>query len=138
MFCGDFGPQRDYAALLDAAATVVRRAPRFAWKFWVATPLELGSGGVLMCAGWPNDASNPPHRLPLGRSYPNVMVANPTYDPVTPLINAVSVWLQLPEARLLIADFDGHQSIRSRCAFEVQLGFLLDMASAQPVTICRD
>jgi hypothetical protein len=66
------------------------------------------------------------------------MVANPTYDPVTPLINAVSVWLQLPEARLLIADSDGHQSIRSRCAFEVQLGFLLDMASAQPVTICRD
>ena len=57
---------------------------------------------------------------------------------VTPLINAVSVWLQLPEARLLIADSDGHQSIRSRCAFEVQLGFLLDTASAQPVTICRD
>jgi TAP-like protein len=66
------------------------------------------------------------------------VVANPTYDPVTPLINAFRLWIQLPEARLLIADSDGHQSIRSRCAFEGQLGFLLDPASAQPVTICLD
>jgi TAP-like protein len=87
--CSEFGPQRDYAALLNAGATVARLAPRFAWKFWMATPLELASAGVLMCAGWPNEASNPPHRLPPGGSYPNVMVANATYDPPTPLINAV-------------------------------------------------
>ena len=50
-----------------------------------------------------------------------------------------AAWLQLPEARLLIAEADGHQSlVVSRCAFEVQLGFLLDPASAQPVTICPD
>jgi hypothetical protein len=102
------------ARSLRSPPSCARLAPRFAWKFWVATPLELSSAGVLMCAGWPNEASNPPHRLPVGGTYPKVMVANPTYDPVTPLINAVSVWLQLPEARLLIADSDGRQSLRSR------------------------
>jgi pimeloyl-ACP methyl ester carboxylesterase len=139
VFCSDYGPQRDYAALLDAGATVARLAPRFAWKFWVATPLELSSAGVLMCAGWPHEARNPPHRLPAGGSYPNVMVANPTYDPPTPLSNAVSVWLQIPEARLLIADADGHQSlVVSRCAFDAHLRFLLDPASTPPVTLCPD
>ena len=51
-------------------------------------------------------------------SHPNVIVANTTHDSQTPLINALSVWLQIPDARLLIADADGHQSlIYSRCAF---------------------
>jgi hypothetical protein len=68
-----------------------------------------------------------------------VLVASATYDPPTPLSNAVSVWLQIPEARLLIADADGHQSIlASRCAFEAQLRFLRDPASAPPVTLCPD
>jgi TAP-like protein len=138
VFCSDSGPQRDDAALLDAGATVARLAPHFAWKFWVATPLELSSAGVLMCAGWPHEASNPPHRLRVG-PHPNVLVASATYDPPTPLSNAVSVWLQIPEARLLIADADGHQSIlASRCAFEAQLRFLRDPASAPPVTLCPD
>jgi len=83
-------------------------------------------------------ASNPPHRLRVGL-HPNVMVANDAYDPPTPLINALSVWLQIPDARLLIADVDGHQSlVWSRCAFETQLRFLLDPASVQPVTLCPD
>jgi pimeloyl-ACP methyl ester carboxylesterase len=137
VFCNDYGPQRDYAALLDASATAARLAPRFAWKFWVATPLELATAGVALCAGWPIAAGNPPHRLPPGGSYPNVLVANAAYDPPTPPANAFRLWLQLPEARLLIADADGHQSwIVSRCAFEAQLRFLLDPASAPPYTIC--
>jgi pimeloyl-ACP methyl ester carboxylesterase len=136
VYCGTFGPQRDYDALLDAGANVARLAPRFAWKFWVATPLELASAGTLMCAGWPNEAGDPPHPLHIS-PHPNVLVATATYDPPTPLISAVSVWQQIPEARLLIAETDGHQAILvSRCAFEFVRDFLLDPPSAQPVSIC--
>jgi hypothetical protein len=53
------------------------------------------------------------------------MVASPTHDAATPLINALSVWLQIPQARLLIADVDGHQSlILSACAFKADARFL--------------
>ena len=31
-------------------------------------------------------------------------------DPPTQLINALAVWLQIPDARLLIADADGYES----------------------------
>jgi hypothetical protein len=67
------------------------------------------------------------------------MVANGTHDPATPLINALSVWLQIPDARLLIADVDGHQSLAwSRCAFEAQLRFLVDPTSVSATTLCPD
>lgn len=136
VYCADYGPQNDYAALLEASATVARLAPRFAWKYWVATPLALASAGATMCAGWPNEATNPPHRLRVG-AHPNVMVASATYDPPTPLTNALNVWLQIPEAKLLIAETDGHQALlASDCAFEVVLDFFLDPASVQPTTIC--
>src|SRR5262249_44774135 len=108
--CSDFGRQRDYAALLAAGAAVADRAPRFAWRFWDAAPIAHSARGVGVCGGCPADASTPPHRLRVG-SHPNVMVANGTHDPATPLINALSVWLQIPDARLLIADVDGHQTI---------------------------
>jgi len=81
-------------------------------------------------------ARNPPHRLNVG-SHANVMVANSTHDSQTPLVNALSVWLQIPDARLLIADVDGHQSlIHSRCAFEVVARFLDDPESAATTTLC--
>jgi hypothetical protein len=136
--CSDFGPQRDYAALLAAGAAVARRAPRFAWRFWDAAPMAHGATGVGDCVGWPVEATNPPHRLQVG-SHPNVMVASPTHDPATPLINALSLWLQIPDARLLIADVDGHQSLAwSRCAFEAQFRFLLDPTSVSATTLCPD
>ena len=136
--CSDFGPQRDYAALLTAGAAVARRAPRFAWRFWDAAPMAHGATGVGDCVGWPVEATNPPHRLQVG-SHPNVMVASPTHDPATPLINALSLWLQIPDARLLIANVDGHQSLAwSRCAFEAQLRFLLDPTSVSATTLCSD
>lgn len=136
--CSDFGPQHDYAALVAAGAAVAGRAPRFAWRFWDAAPIAHGATGVGDCVGWPSEASNPPHRLQVG-SHPNVMVANGTHDPATPLINALSVWLQIPDARLLIADVDGHQTIAwSRCAFEAQLRFLLDPTSVSATTLCPD
>jgi hypothetical protein len=65
------------------------------------------------------------------------MVVNATHDPPTPLINALAVWLQIPEARLLIADVDGHQALtQSRCAYEAIARFLDDPASVPPTTIC--
>jgi hypothetical protein len=138
VLCADYGPQRDYAALLAAGTELTARAPRFAWKFWDATPVAHGTAGVGDCVGWPMEARNPPHRLP-SHLHRNVMVANPTHDPATPLANALSVWLQIPDARLLIADTDGHQSvIQSRCAFDAQYRFLADQTSVSATTLCPD
>jgi pimeloyl-ACP methyl ester carboxylesterase len=136
VYCGTFGPQNDYGALVDTYANVARLTPRFAWKFWVATPLPLSSGGTAMCAGWPNAASDPTHPLQIS-PHPNVLVATATYDPPTPLLNAMSVWLQIPEAKLFIAETDGHQALLvSNCAFEVVRDFFLVPTMAQPVTVC--
>ena len=102
------------------------------------TPQAHATASVAGCAGWPITERDPPHRLRIG-SHPNVLVANPSYDPATPFVNAASIWLQIPEARLLIAEADGHQSlIVSRCAFEAMLRFLLDPTSTPPITICPD
>jgi pimeloyl-ACP methyl ester carboxylesterase len=138
VLCADFGPQQDYAGLIAAGAAVARRAPRFAWRFWDAAPEAHGGLGVGDCVGWPYEAANPPHRLRVG-AHPNVMVANNTHDPPTPLINALAVWLQIPDARLLIADADGHQSVVwSRCAFETQFRFLVEPTSVSATTLCPD
>jgi pimeloyl-ACP methyl ester carboxylesterase len=128
VLCADYGPQDDYAALAADNAALARQAPHFAWLF----PLELPGA----CVGWPYAASNPPHRLRVG-PHPNVLVANPTHDPATPLVAAVAVWSQIPQARLLIADADGHQSWPfSRCAFEAQVRFLTDPSSLATTTFC--
>ncbi len=136
VLCGSWGPQDDYNALQEASTTVTRVAPRFAWKYWDPTPQAHATASVAGCAGWSLPAGDPPHRLQVGL-HPNVMVANPTYDPATPLSNAASVWLQIPEARLLVAEADGHQSwLVSECAFEAQLQFLFDPSSAPRITTC--
>src|SRR5262249_55901967 len=102
VFCSDYGPQRDYAKLAAIGDMLAKAAPRFVWKFWNSIPIANASAGVGVCVGWPREAVNPPHLLRVG-PHRNVMVANPTHDPATPLTNAVSVYLQIPEARLLIA-----------------------------------
>jgi hypothetical protein len=51
--CADFGPQRDYAALIATGAAVAGRAPRFAWRFW-----DAAVGGARRDRGG---------RLPIGR-----------------------------------------------------------------------
>jgi pimeloyl-ACP methyl ester carboxylesterase len=136
VFCSDYGPQRDYASFQRQAIAISRRAPRFAWKFWDSTPIAHASAGVLDCAGWPLPASYPPHRLQVGL-HRNVMVANPTHDPATPLTAALSVWMQIPDARLLIADVDGHQSlILSQCAYRTQLRFFGEVKAPESVTLC--
>jgi pimeloyl-ACP methyl ester carboxylesterase len=138
VYCGDYGPQDDYAALRAAGEAIALKAPRFAWRFWDATPSAHGTVGIGVCAGWPLEARNPPHRLQVG-SHPNVMVANPTHDPSTALSGALAVYLQIPEARLLIADVDGHEAlVLSRCAFEAELRFLNDPTSVSTTTPCPD
>jgi hypothetical protein len=65
------------------------------------------------------------------------MVLNATHDPPTPLANALSIYLQIPEARLVIADADGHQAlIVSKCAYETAARFLADPKSVPSVTLC--
>jgi pimeloyl-ACP methyl ester carboxylesterase len=137
--CSDSGPQNDYASLLAAYKALEAKAPRFAWKFWDATPSAHGTYGAGDCAGWPAGATNPPHRLKLTGLYPNVLVANSTHDSSTPLVSALSVWMQIPDSRLLISDVDGHQSlIWSRCAYETVVRFLHDPASVELTTICAN
>ena len=130
VLCADYGPQDDFAALAADNEALARQATHFAWLYSLELP---GS-----CAGWPREASNPPHRLQVG-SHPNVLVANPTHDPATPLVAAVAVWSQIPQARLLIADTDGHQALPfSRCAFETQVQFLSDPSSLPTTSFCPD
>jgi len=136
VFCADYGPQNDFDALLPVASTITAEAPNFIWKFWDAYPIAHATLGVPDCAGWPWPAINPPHALNLG-PHPNVLVMNAAYDPATPLTNALAVWLQIPQARLLIAEVDGHQAwILSRCAFESARQFLADPSRMQRTTIC--
>jgi pimeloyl-ACP methyl ester carboxylesterase len=136
VFCSDYGPQRDYAKLVATGDMLAKVAPRFVWKFWNSSPIENASAGVGVCVGWPREAANPPHLLTVG-PHRDVMVANPTHDPATPLTNALSVYLQIPEARLLIADVDGHQSmLLSKCAYEIDARFLADPKSVSSVTLC--
>jgi pimeloyl-ACP methyl ester carboxylesterase len=136
VICADYGPQRDYAKLAATADTLAKAAPRFVWKFWDSMPMAHASAGTGDCVGWPRDAVNPPHQLKVG-PHRNVMVSNSTHDPATPLANAVSVWLQIPQARLLIADVDGHQSLPlSKCAYEAEARFLADPDSASSTTLC--
>ncbi|MGA8534690.1 MAG: alpha/beta fold hydrolase [Candidatus Tumulicola sp.] len=136
VICADYGPQTDYDALVSDGKAISNEAPRFAWKFWDYTPILRASVGVGDCVEWPIAAGYPPQRLRVG-AHPNVMVANPTHDPATPLANALSVWLQIPQARLLVADSDGHQSwIVSKCAFEAEARFLGDPQNYPSVTLC--
>lgn len=130
VICADYGPQDDFAMLAADNAALARQAPHFAWLYSQELP-----GG---CVGWPREATNPPHRLAVG-PHPNVLVANGTHDPATPLVAAVAVWSQIPRARLLIADVDGHQVLPvSRCAFEAQVRFLSDPSSLPATTFCPD
>jgi pimeloyl-ACP methyl ester carboxylesterase len=136
VICSDYGPQRDYASLMPLADTLAKVAPRFAWKFWDSSPMEHASAGIGVCAGWPLEASFPPHPLKVG-PHRNIMVLNATHDPPTPLANALSISLQIPESRLVIADSDGHQAlIVSQCAYEVAARFLADPKSVSSVTLC--
>jgi pimeloyl-ACP methyl ester carboxylesterase len=131
-------PQLGWPAIARMLAQASRGDTSALDKLAEAASLGSTAADPWVAAGWPSEASNPPHRLQVG-SHPNVMVANGTHDPATPLINALSVWLQIPDARLLIADVDGHQTLAwSRCAFEGQLHFLLDPTSVSATTLCPD
>jgi hypothetical protein len=128
VMCADFGPQSDYQTLAADAALLAAVAPRFgAWQFWDT----MGA-----CVGWPAAASYPPRRLQVG-PHPNVMVANTTHDPATPLVGALAIQAQIPASRLLIAHADGHQAWAwSRCGFEAQLAFLDNPTAAPAFRAC--
>jgi pimeloyl-ACP methyl ester carboxylesterase len=136
VLCSDYGPQSNYDALLATGNALAAQAPRFVWKFWDSTPIAHATAGVGDCAGWPYPATNPPHRLQVG-PHPNVMVASPAHDPATPLINALTLYLQIPQAHLLIANVDGHQSlILSACAYKAEDQFLSSPASVSSTIVC--
>jgi pimeloyl-ACP methyl ester carboxylesterase len=137
--CSDFGPQRsaDYPKLSALSDNLAKVAPRFLWKFWNSMPIAYASAGVGVCAGWPREAANPPHPLKVAGFHRDVMVSNSTHDPATPLTNAASLWLQIPLARLMIADTDGHQTLpNSKCAYEADLRFFTDPGAMPLTTLC--
>ena len=136
VMCSDYGPQRDYAKVAVPGDMLAKVAPRFLWKFWNSSPMEHASAGIGVCVGWPREARFPPHSLKVG-PHRNVLVLNATHDPPTPLANALSVYLQIPEARLVVADADGHQAlIVSKCAYETAARFLADPKSVSSITLC--
>jgi pimeloyl-ACP methyl ester carboxylesterase len=136
VMCSDYGPQQNYAEYSALSDMLTKVAPRFVWKFWNSMPIANASAGVGVCTGWPRPAANPPHALKVGL-HPNVMVSNPAHDPATPLSNALSVWLQINLARLLIADVDGHQSLpQSKCTYEAVARFFAAPASTPQTTLC--
>jgi pimeloyl-ACP methyl ester carboxylesterase len=136
VICSNYGPQRDYAKLVPIADMLAKAAPRFLWKFWDSSPMEHASAGIGDCVGWPHEARFPPHPLQVG-PHRNVMVLNATHDPPTPLANALSIYVQIPEARLLVADADGHQGLTvSKCAYETAARFLDDPEAVPSVTLC--
>jgi hypothetical protein len=136
VMCSDYGPQDDYAKLSAMSDILAEVSPRFLWKFWNSMPIANASAGVGVCAGWPRPAAFPPHALQIGL-HRSVMVSNPTHDPATPLANALSVWLQIPLARLLIADVDGHQSLPlSKCTYEAVARFFADPVLTPLTTLC--
>jgi hypothetical protein len=51
VLCADWGPQRDYAAFTAAAEAVTRQTPRFAWRFWDATPVATARPGSAIALG---------------------------------------------------------------------------------------
>ena len=94
------------------------------------------SAGIGVCVGWPQEARFRPHLLKVG-PHRDVMVLNATHDPPTPFANAASIWLQIPEARLGVADADGHQAlILSTCAYENAARFFADPNSVPSITLC--
>jgi pimeloyl-ACP methyl ester carboxylesterase len=136
VMCSDYGPQRDYAKASAISDTLAKVAPRFLWKFWDSMPIAHASAGMGVCAGWPREASDPPHQLKVDL-HRNVLVSNPTHDPATPLSSAVSLWLQIPLARLMIVDVDGHQSLPlSQCAYETDARFFANPEATPLTTLC--
>jgi hypothetical protein len=115
VLCSDFDVPTTYDPLSAPVARLRHQAPRFGeWRYWDV---------VAACVGHPHPATNPPHRLKVSRNA-RVLVSSNTHDPATPLINALAVWRQIPGARLLIADADGHQALAmSQCARDAYLRF---------------
>lgn len=115
VLCSDFDVPTTYDPLSAPVARLRHQAPRFGeWRYWDV---------VARCVGHPHPATNPPHRLKVSRNA-RVLVSSNTHDPATPLINALAIWRQIPGARLLIADADGHQALpMSQCARDAYLRF---------------
>ena len=78
VLCADFGPQRDYAAF-TAAAAAVRRGRRALPGGSGTRPTAHGTASAGTASAGPR--SQLPATPPQVGAHPNVMVANPAYDP---------------------------------------------------------
>ncbi|MCE5288088.1 MAG: alpha/beta hydrolase [Nocardiaceae bacterium] len=126
--CTDFSGPSSWVEMSKAAERARAEAPRFGeFTFW-----DIAGG----CLGWGKAPVDPPHKLKLGSS-PNVQVANPFFDPETPLVNAMALVAQIPDSAFMITDADGHLSIlRSECAMAAATKFLSDPTSSPRFITC--
>lgn len=82
----------------------------------VLAPHTLGYGNVQedlsICAGWPIEASNPPHDLDPKRmsKLPPIMLVNAFYDPATVLPWALGMRAQIPTGFSVYRNGGGHTS----------------------------
>ncbi|CAM3952864.1 alpha/beta fold hydrolase [Smaragdicoccus niigatensis] len=125
--CADFSRPSNWTEMSKAAERA-KAAPRFGeFTFW-----DVAGG----CLGWGKSPADPPHTLKIGSS-PNVQVANPFFDPETPLVSAMALAAQIPDSAFMITNADGHLSIlRSDCAMAAATKFLSDPTSSPRFITC--
>jgi pimeloyl-ACP methyl ester carboxylesterase len=91
------------------------------------------------CASWPAVAADP-YTGPWNRRTANpILVIGNTFDPETPLVNAVALANKLSRARLLTVDGYGHTALLnpSSCANQYMSEYFVDGTLPSEGTVCR-
>ena len=84
-------------------------------------------GAGSLCAGWPIDPPNPPHRPDI-RQGPSILVMNSLHDPATPHEWATQVTAHTPHATLLTYTGWGHGTYsRTPCTTAAADRYLIDL-----------
>jgi pimeloyl-ACP methyl ester carboxylesterase len=91
---------------------------------------------VAGCIGWPEPATNPPHRARV-RGAPPILIVNATHDPSTAYVWALGLHAQIPRSVLLTRIGDGHTSaLTSPCVRAALDAYLIDRITPRPGATC--
>jgi pimeloyl-ACP methyl ester carboxylesterase len=93
---------------------------------------------ISTCVGWRRPRRTPRHFLHI-EGAPPTLIVNPTHDPSTSYVWALSMQAQIPRSVLLTRDGDGDTSyLSSPCAQEAIDRYLIERVLPPPGTVCRD
>jgi hypothetical protein len=93
---------------------------------------------VAGCIGWPEPATNPPHRARV-HGAPPILIVNATHDPSTAYVWALGLHAQIPRSVLLTRIGDGHTSaLTSPCVRAAIDAYLIDRITPRPGATCTD